>query len=100
MRTISAVVALLLISMVLVSCGGYTTGTVQTVEKGFLKFVGNPEGVMISVDNGTPFEYNPDVELYSLAPGNHAVKVTRENQVVVDRTIFLDNRATMEIEVP
>jgi hypothetical protein len=97
MRTVLAV---LLLSMVVFSCGGYTTGTIQKVEKGFLKFVGNPQGVMITIDEGTPFAYNPEIELYSLAPGKHTVKVSRNNQMLVNRTIILDNQVTMEIEVP
>ena len=90
----------LLASMFIVSCGGYTTGTIQKTEKGFLEFVGNPQGVMITIDEGTPFAYNPEIQLYSLAPGKHSVKVSRNNLLLVDRAIFLDNQVTMEIDVP
>jgi hypothetical protein len=90
----------LLISSIFVSCGGYTTETIQKAEKSFLKFIGTPQGTMIAIDDGTSFAYNPEIQLYSLAPGKHTVKVSRNGQMLIDRTVFLDNQVIMEIEVP
>jgi len=94
-------IAALIFSFTLISCGGgYTTGVIQKSEKGFLKFVGNKEAIMISVDNGTQFPYDKKIDLYEVKPGKHAVKVYRNNQIVVDRTVIVDNQTTFEIEVP
>ena len=95
-----AIIGLIILCITLGSCGGYTTGTIQKSEKGFLKFTGNTTGVMISVDDGTQFPYNPKVELYEVKPGKHAVKVYRNNEVVVDRTVIVDNQITFEVDVP
>ena len=94
------IIAALIFSFTFVSCGGYTTGTIQKAEKGFLKFTGDKEAVMISVDDGTRFPYDMKVELYEVKPGRHTIKVYRDNQIIVDRIIIVDNQTTFEIEVP
>ncbi len=93
------IIALLFASVLLSSCGGYTE-TVQKAGKGYLKFVGNTEELMITIDDGSPFAFDPEIELYQVGPGKHSVKVTRENQVVVNRTIIVDSEITTEITVP
>ncbi|HTY57446.1 MAG TPA: hypothetical protein VMF59_01460 [Bacteroidota bacterium] len=93
-------IPLLVLALALCSCGGYTSGTVQKAEKGFLKFVGNTTGVMISVDDGTLFPPDPLTDRYEVQPGRHTVKVYRNSQIVVDRTVIIDNHTTFEIEIP
>ena len=94
------IIVVLVFSMTLISCGGYTTGTIQKSEKGFLKFTGNREAIMISVDDGTRFPYDIKTDLYEVKPGRHTIKVYRNNQIVVDRIVIVDNQTTFEIEVP
>jgi hypothetical protein len=95
-----AVIAALIIVLAFASCGGYTTGTIQKSEKGFLKFEGNKEAVMISVDDGTRFPYDIKTDLYEVKPGKHTIKVYRGDKIVVDRIIIVDNQTIFEIEVP
>ncbi len=92
--------AALIFSVTLISCGGYTSGTIQKSEKGFLKFTGKTEAIMISVDAGTRFAYDVKIDLYEVKPGRHTVTVYRNNQIVVDRIVIVDNQTTFEIEVP
>lgn len=94
------IISAFILSMTLVSCGGYTTGTIQKAEKGFLKFTGNTQAIMISVDDGTQFSYDVKIDLYEVKPGRHTIKVYRNNQPIVDRVVVVDNQTTFEIEVP
>lgn len=93
-------IAALVLAAFLAGCGGYSTGTVQKTEKGFLKFTGKVEAVMISVDGGAQFRYDRMIDAYEVPPGTHAVRVYRNNQIVVDRLVVVDNHTTFEIEVP
>jgi len=95
-----AIICSLIFAVTLISCGGYTAGTIQKSEKGFLKFTGNTEAIMISVDDGTRFPYDIKTDLYEVKPGRHTIRVYRNNQIIVDRTIVVDNQTTFEIEVP
>lgn len=79
---------------------GYNESISQKADKGFLKFVGNTEQVQVVIDEGEPFVPEKNIDLYQLSPGRHNVKVMRNNAVVVNRVIILDNKTTMEINVP
>lgn len=97
------VIAMLLstLSMAMVSCGGgYTTGTLQKSDQSFLKFTGHTQGITISIDEAEPFSYSPRTDLYQLKPGKHLIQIYRNNSLVVNREILLDNQTTFEIEVP
>ena len=95
------ILAVLIISVTFIACGGgYTSATVQRAEKGFLKFTGNIAAVMISVDDGAQFAYNPKIDLYEVKPGKHTIKIQRDNQIIVNRIIIVDNQTTFEIDVP
>ncbi|MEX2117266.1 MAG: hypothetical protein WEB37_10280 [Bacteroidota bacterium] len=83
--------------------GGYVEGVSQKSEKGFLKFVGNTQFATVSIDGKPAFSLAEDKEkdvVYEVKPGNRQVRVFRNNQLVVDRNVFVDNQATMEINIP
>lgn len=88
-----------ILAMTVVACGGYNTGTIQKTEKGFLKFTGNTKGIMISIDDGDRFEFDPKIDLYEVKPGKHSIKVYRTSQIIVDRVIIVDNQTIFELEV-
>lgn len=95
------IISLLILSIAVMSCGGgYTTGTIQKAEKGFLKFTGRLEGIMISIDDGGQFALDPKIDLYEVKPGKHTVRIYRSSQIIVDRAVLIDNQTTFEIEVP
>ncbi len=99
-RIMKGVIFAIIFSFSFTACGGYSSGTIQKSEKGFLKFTGNNESITISIDNGTQFPYDVKIDLYEVNPGRHTVKVYRNNQIVVDRIIIVDNQTTFEIDVP
>ena len=99
-------IPLFMLSLLFFACsGGYVEGVSQKSEKGFLKFVGNTQSVTVSVDGKEAFplvaakDSDKDV-VYEVKPGNHQVKVFRNNQLIVDRVVYVDNQTTMEINVP
>ena len=96
--TIISIIFLLFVGCV------YNTGTVQRAEKSFLQFIGNSEGVRILIDENNTFELaetkeNKDM-LYQLSHGKHTLKIYRNNNLIIDRIIFLEDHGTMEIIIP
>ena len=89
-----------LLTALFAACGGYNEGVVQKSEKGFLKFTGRTTQIVIKIDDGTPFAYDIKNPLYQVKPGKHVVQVIRNDEIVVNRTVFVDNQVTLEIEVP
>ena len=89
-----------LISFFFVSCGGYNEGVVQKAEKGFLKFVGDIKTVTVAIDEGEGFSLDQKIEVYQVKPGKHSIKVYRDNQLIVNRVVLVDNQTTMEIQIP
>jgi hypothetical protein len=88
------------LSFILTSCGGYNTGILQKTEKGFIKFSGNTVGMSISLDDGARFTKDEKVDLIELKPGKHTVKVFRDETLMINRIIIIENQNTVEIEVP
>jgi hypothetical protein len=88
------------LSLILSSCGGYNTGILQKSDKGFIKFSGNTVGMSISLDDGVRFTKDEKVDLIELKPGKHNIKVFRDETLMVNRIIIVENQNTIEIEVP
>jgi hypothetical protein len=94
------IAVVIFLSLLVSSCGGYKSEVTQTSDKAFLKFNTNDKVFYFAVDEGTYIQNDIEVEQYEIKPGKHTVKVYRDNQLVVDRVIYVDNHATFEIEVP
>ena len=92
-------ISILIFMLLIVGCGGYNTGINQKAEKGFIKFSGNTLDITVSIDNGPQFTIDVGVDQYELLPGKHMVKVFRNNQLIIDRIIIIDNQSTFELEV-
>lgn len=87
-------------AMILTSCGGYNTGIIKKDHKGFIKFTGNTMGVLVEINSESKFKLDPEVEVYELNPGQYNVKIYRDVNIIVDRTIIIDSETTYEIDVP
>lgn len=89
-----------IIFLLFVGCA-FNTGSVQRAEKSYLQFIGNSEGVRILIDENNTFELaeNKDM-LYQLSHGKHTLKIYRNNNLIIDRIIFLEDHGTMEIIIP
>jgi hypothetical protein len=98
----------LILGVILFSCSyGTREGAVQKSSKSFLHFIGNVENVSVIIDGGEPFilkkeedtkRYSPHL-LYQVTPGKHTVKIYRNNQLIVDRIIFVASSETKEVEI-
>ncbi len=82
-----------------VGCGGYSTGIVHKIEKGYLKFVGDTYNVTFQLDEGSITSLEEEVELYEVKPGKYKISVYRDNQKIVEKIILVDDQITVEIEV-
>lgn len=91
---------LLLLGIVFSACGGYTEGVVQKAEKGYLKFVGNVQNVTVVIDGGESISLEAKSQVYQVKPGRHEVKALRGGQVILNRSIVVDNQTTVEVEIP
>lgn len=96
MRSIIACAIVLLV----VSCGGYNEGVVLKAEHAYLVFKGDTTAVTVSVDGGTAFALDAETQRYQIKPGKHEVKIYRNGNLVLAKTVILDNQITMEIEIP
>jgi outer membrane usher protein FimD/PapC len=92
--------AALMLAFLLVSCGGYNETITQKADKSFLKFVGATTEVTVTIDGTNTFTLDPKIEVYQITPGKHRVTIYRNNQLVVDRNLIVDNQATMEVQIP
>ena len=91
---------LVLLTLSLVFACHYQSGIVQRAEKGFIKFTGNIENVSVQIDDAAPFTISDENKLYQVSPGRHTVKAYRNQNLVVDRVLIIDNETTTEIVIP
>ena len=103
----------LFFGMIFLFACGYKEGIVQKAENSYLKFSGNWENASVQIDDMESFilkrtvnpedterRYPDDNKLYQIAPGKHSLKVYREGNLVINRIVFLENQATMEVIIP
>lgn len=92
------------ISLLSFACsGGYVEGVSQKTEKGFLKFVGNVAAVSVSIDGKDPIVLSEDEDkdvVYEVKPGSHQIRAFRNNRIILDRVVYVDNSTTMEVSIP
>ncbi len=94
---------------------GYTEGVIQKSERSYLWFTGNTENAIVYVDNkefarlispgygneGTAAKnQNNGPVYYQLEPGKHEIRIERNGQVIVNRTLLLGGQMTREVEIP
>ena len=92
-----------IISLILIltaSCStAIDTGVVQRAELSYLKFIGDTNNVYIKIDDSelislSDFDKN---SLFRVDKGKHFLKVYRDNELIINRVIFIEDHATMEI---
>jgi len=89
-----------IIFLLIAGCA-YNTGTTQRAEKSYLQFLGNTEGVSVIIDENVSFGLSIENDtLYQLNHGKHTIRVYRNNKLIIDRVIFLEDHGTMEIIIP
>lgn len=79
---------------------GYKEGVVTGEKKSYLYFTGNTKDITVTIDQNPSFtvEAGRDNQ-YSVKSGKHIVKVFRENQLIIEREIFISDGVAKEIGV-
>jgi hypothetical protein len=97
-------IPVLLVFTILYSCG-YREGIIQKAEKSYIQFSGNIQNAQIQIDDMDAFviQAEPGKEkpyLYQVQPGKHLISIYRNSQLIIKKIVFIDNQATMEVEIP
>jgi len=88
-----------LLTTLLFGCA-YHSSTILKADASYLQFAGNVGGVTVVIDD-TSFELSTEKNpLYQIENGKHYVKIYRNNEIIIDRVIFLADKETMEILIP
>lgn len=105
---------LLLLLFFITGCG-YHEGIVQTDQKSYVWFKGNTGNAVAFIDENEPFKLeknyyvneatgetveNTSLPLYQVSPGKHKIIVKRNDAVIVERIVLINNGTTKEILVP
>lgn len=112
-KSLSLVVALLVLALCITACG-FKEGVVMPDKKSYLWFSGKSDGVAVTIDDQSPFDLSPSYYVdsqgnkkakttpvhYEVDPGKHTIKLIRNGQLILERTLLLGNRMTTEIEIP
>lgn len=112
-KSLSIFVALFVLALCMSACG-FKEGGVMPDKKSYLWFSGKSDGVTMMVDDQPPFDLGPSYYVdsqgnnkskttpvhYEIDPGKHTIKLMRNGQLILERTLLLGNHMTTEIEIP
>lgn len=96
------IIVIIFISMLIYACG-YREGIIQKADKSFLMFNGSLKNVSVQIDDAKPFileRTSSNKKSYQISPGKHTLKVYRNGELLINRVLFLENQATMEVQIP
>jgi hypothetical protein len=108
---------LVVLGTLLVAGCGYHEGRVQPAEESYIRFEGkwrdasvyfdkNPDPVVLEIiappppETGGPEDVIYPPLTYAISPGTHRIRVFRDDQLVVDRVLYLGDQTTMEVNIP
>ena len=93
-------ISLVFLCVLVCSCG-YREGIIQKDEKSYLRFMGNVANVQVLIDDMQPFNIQAnETKLYQIPPGKHQVAIYRDSKLIVNRVVYVQSQATMEVEIP
>lgn len=101
--------ALILISLLLLSGCGAHEAVLAPADVSWINFTGDNRGAMVSIDETPAFllrnaSFDKDgsgkPKWFRIAPGKHTVRITRNEQVIVERIFLIGNGQTKEIFIP
>lgn len=112
-KALSILIALFVLAFCISACG-FKEGVVMPDKKSYLWFSGKSDGVAVIIDDQPPFDLSPSYYVddqgnrkskttpvhYEIDPGRHTIKLVRDGQLILERTLLLGNRMTTEIEIP
>ncbi|WP_304545067.1 hypothetical protein [Sulfurimonas microaerophilic] len=97
MKTLATL--LIMITLLLSGCG-LKQGVETSAQKAYLYFSGDTDDVLVSIDNGEPFEVKEGREnQYSIKPGKHLIEISKDGEIIIKREIYVGDGIAKEIEV-
>ena len=117
MKFIFYILALIMVFSFSGCVKGVNTEVIQQSEYAYLRFTGNLDSISVNIDEGTYFDlsdykqntgayahysYHKDApeNLYKIDKGKHRIQVFRNNELIIDKLIFIANHSTSEINIP
>lgn len=98
------IVALLMVT----SCGTYRQAT-QVDDKAYLLLIGDPDGNIVTIDNGKPIDLVEETTSFDLngktatkiqvTIGTHTIVVTKKGILTVNRKIFVSSGQSFEVQL-
>ncbi|OIQ15954.1 MAG: hypothetical protein BM556_16805 [Bacteriovorax sp. MedPE-SWde] len=102
-------IPLICLLFITISCGTYKSQT-QIDKYSYLQLVGEVNGEKLILDNGTAIKLGESTESFDLngrtvtkiriERGKHIVKITRNNEIIINRTFFVSSGNVFEMELP
>jgi len=97
---------ILVTTFVVTACGTYSE-SVQVDDKAFLLLIGDPDGYVVTIDDGKPMDLAKDTHSFSLngkqatkievSTGSHTVLITKDGAVTVNRKFFVSTGTSFEV---
>lgn len=112
-KSLSIFVALFVLAFCMSACG-FKEGVVMPDKKSYLWFAGKSDGVTMMIDDQPPFDLGSSYHVdsqgnnkskatpvhFEVDPGTHTIKLMRNGQLILERTLLLGNHMATEIEIP
>lgn len=95
-------IGIVLIAALLCCSCAVNQSTVQIDGNGYLVLKGECEGVVLQIDDGKLIELDRycDEMQFSVQPGRHIVKITRDGSLLVERIIIFNTNIKSEVLIP
>lgn len=94
------IVLLTTLALMSFSACGYKEGVSTGGAKAYLYFTGDTSSAEVSIDGGERFSVKPSRDnQYQIKPGKHLVEVYKNDEMVVQREIYVGDGIAKEIEV-
>jgi ferric-dicitrate binding protein FerR (iron transport regulator) len=91
----------LVFSLLLSACSTSFSEIKQVDDKAYLQLSGNLQGTTLVLDNTTTVQLDGEtVAKFDLSVGSHQVEISRGQQVLVKRKIYVTNGNVFEVRVP
>lgn len=96
------------LAILLSACGSYQH-TLQEQDKAYLLIIGDPNGVVVTIDDRASLELGKDTVSYDLngqtatkieiSIGTHSVQISKNGNRIVHRNFFVSNGNSFEVRL-
>lgn len=93
---------------IVTACGTYRQ-SVQVDDKSYLLLIGEPNGNVVTIDDGKPIDLGQETTSYDLngktatkievSIGSHTVKITKGSELTVNRKFYVSTGTSFEVQL-